>query len=415
MKEPWKKALYVIDILEKKGFEAFIVGGAVRDLLLCKTPVDIDITTSASLSDIKEILPKAKIIGKGNRKSACISIEGVTIDIVSFAHTTLEEDLKRRDFTINAMAMSRCGNIIDPWGGLLDLSARLIRFTESPENRVLEDPARIVRAARLTASMPGFTLAEETNNMCKKHGNLLKKIPPERIGKEILKAFDGKPFTFVDILENLDILNIVIPCLSALKAVNQDPVKHPEGDAFTHSLLCLKTMESLTFDKIMKIASLFHDLGKAVSISDHEAKGAKIARETFMRWSWPQNLTNEVCSLIEWHWAPFRLPETKTAAKLLLTKGSEWIGKLFLLGYADTLAGAGDMERYIRNRETILKILFNLSSGLPISGKDIINLYPALKGEKIGQILDELAEKIATSGPISKLEAIAWLNNKYNH
>ena len=89
MKEPWKKALYVIDILEEKGFEAFIVGGAVRDLLLCKAPVDIDITTSASLNDIKGILPKAKIIGKENRKSACISIEGVTIDIVSFAHTTL--------------------------------------------------------------------------------------------------------------------------------------------------------------------------------------------------------------------------------------------------------------------------------------------------------------------------------------
>lgn len=415
MKEPWENALYIIETLEEKGYQAFIVGGAVRDLLLCKDPLDIDVATSASLKEVASTFPQAKIIGKGTLQCATMSLDNVTLDVVSFADSTLEEDLKRRDFTVNAMAMDKNGKIIDPWGGQNDLCTRQVKFTESPRMRITEDPARIVRAARLVASLPGFTLAEDTKNMCIIHRELLGKVPSERIGKEVLKALSAKTSLFIKILDDLGALKSAIAPLYNLKSISQDPIKHPEGDAFVHSLLCLKHMEDLTHDPLMKAAALFHDIGKALGSSGHEKKGAKMARELFKTWAWPQKLANEVCSLIEWHDLPFTLPETKTVAKLILERGTKWIDKLFLLGYADTLAGSGDLPRYTRNRSETIRFIFNLRHGVPLRGKDLIELFPSLDEKKIGEILGDLAGKIASEGLKNRKDLLRWIEDRYHH
>jgi len=415
MNEPWKSALYVIETLEEKGYQAFVVGGAVRDLLLCRNPLDIDVTTSASLEEVTSTFPKAKVIGKEKLQSATISLGGITIDVASFADGTLEEDLKRRDFTVNAMAMDKNGRVIDPWGGQRDLCTRQIKFTASPEKRVTEDPARIVRAARLSASLPEFTLADETKNVCILHRDLLRKVPSERIGKEVLKALNSETSLFIKILDELNVLKSTIAPLYNLKSIGQDPIKHPEGDAFTHSLLCLEHMEGLTQDPIMKATALFHDLGKGVGPSGHEKKGAKMAKELFKTWAWPQKLVNEVCSLIEWHDLPFTLPETKTVAKLILGRGTKWIDKLFLLGYADTLAGSGDLSRYAKNRAETIRFIFNLRHGVPLRGKDLLFLFPSIEEKKIGEILDDLAGKVASEGPMNREAILCWIRGKYHH
>jgi len=413
MEGPWKKALYVIDTLERKGHRAYVVGGAVRDLLLCRRPVDIDIATSTNLEEVALTFPNAKIVGKGRLQSATISMGTSTIDVVSFTDFSLREELKRRDFTINSMAMDSHGKIIDLWGGFVDLCAKQIRFTQSPKDRIFEDPVRIIRAARMASTLPGFTLDEESYATCRKYAHLLDGIPPERVGKEVLRALAGKTCTFIKTLEALGALKFAIPPLHLLKEIIQDPTKHPEGNAYIHSLLCLKHMEDLTSNPLMKAAALFHDLGKGKNLAEHEKEGAEMAKNLFKSWAWPQKFVDEACSLIEWHWVPFNMPQTKKAAKLTLQKGPSWMEKLFLLGYTDTLAGSSDVSRYLKNREQALKLIFNLRFRLPLSGKDILKLYPSLEGKKVGEILGDLAERIAEEGPLCKAEAAQWIKNKY--
>jgi tRNA nucleotidyltransferase (CCA-adding enzyme) len=190
-------ALAVIESLEKADFKAFIVGGAVRDLVLGLVPKDFDVATDATPQQIREIFPNSPFVGESFGVVLVKGIEVATFRTdknhdgrhcdVEFV-TSLEEDLSRRDFTFNAMAMDKEGNITDPFGGQADLNAGLVRFVGNPEDRLAEDYLRALRAVRF-ASRFEFQLEEKTLAAIQKSAHLIQqKVSPERVFAEFVKS-----------------------------------------------------------------------------------------------------------------------------------------------------------------------------------------------------------------------------------
>jgi tRNA nucleotidyltransferase/poly(A) polymerase len=213
------KAVELMKTLMASKFSAYIVGGAVRDLLLCREPADIDIATTASLAQACALWPESRVVGKPGSESVVLPLAGGVFDIVSFAGGDLSGELRRRDFTINAMALSASGDLEDPWGGAKDLADGIIRGTENPQDRLAEDPLRALRAARLAAGLPGFWIDTVTAVFCRRAASSLKGTVSERIGKEVMKALLEGPSLFLAELENLNLVEAAMPFLSDLRKV----------------------------------------------------------------------------------------------------------------------------------------------------------------------------------------------------
>ena len=158
IKDKLSRSCDVLRLFRENGFEAYIVGGTVRDLILGSRFTDVDIATSAQPKDVMDIFPEAKIVGNEPFCTLVIPQEGWTIEVTPFQGDTLFADLSRRDFTINAMAMNFVGELVDPFGGLQDITKRIIRFTGSPGDRIKEDPIRCIRLFRFASTLKGFSI-----------------------------------------------------------------------------------------------------------------------------------------------------------------------------------------------------------------------------------------------------------------
>lgn len=257
----------------------YLVGGAVRDKLLGKTPKDMDyVLVGGTEEHLLTMFPEAKKVGSGfpvyltnigqvalarREKKIGIGYEGFSVDFGP--EVTLEEDLKRRDLTINAMAMDvETEEVIDPYGGRIDLDSELLRHVSSAFR---DDPLRVYRLARFSATLD-FSIDGETMDMARSISeaeivSLSKKM--DRVRGEFLTAMAGiSPHQFIRALDNIGILHIHFPEIAALKGVPAGPDKyHSEGDALMHTLMVLKETCKLTTDINIRVAALFHDLGKA--------------------------------------------------------------------------------------------------------------------------------------------------------
>lgn len=277
----------LLNKLETNGFEAFIVGGSVRDTLLGKEPSDYDITTNALPEQIEDVFKEFKTIlvgkefgtvvvvqNKGNVEITTYRIEGDYIDgrrpsQVYFSNNIVE-DLKRRDFTINAMAYSEQRGLIDPFGGIEDLEKRIIRTVGNPRERFSEDYLRILRCVRFSTTL-GFEIEEMTLKASKEMGYLLERISAERIRVELFKILLSKqPSYGIKLLYSLNILEIIIPELIESVGFNQHNPHH-ELDVFNH-ILCVVDSTPPIIE--IRLAALFHDIGKPSTFSlDEEGVG----------------------------------------------------------------------------------------------------------------------------------------------
>lgn len=421
MKQEIQVALEWLLALESEGYEGALVGGAVRDLFLGLPITDVDIATSAPLEVILSLWPAAKPVGKPPLQTALLQCGKVPVEFCSYCGFSLDHDLARRDFTVNAMAMTRLGTLVDPMGGEKDLTRRRLRFNGKAANRLDEDPVRAVRLFRFAATLPLFTVAPDSESACRDPGlyRQIEKMPGERIGREVTKALEGDICLFLDMLNGTGLLGAILPELEGLKGIEQDPEKHPEGDAFLHTRLCLNLVQKLTPDPAVRAAALLHDVAKAGYVPQeaghpcfegHEQAGADIVREITRRWAWPQELAETVTSLVRWHRLPCAPWPDSGVARQIRTRGGEWLERLFILGYADVLAGSGRLMPWMENRARALAALFRLEqAGRLVDGTEVMEILGLTGGPRIGEILEQMDEAVARGEISTPAEARAWL------
>ena len=410
-----------VDLLNHEGYEAYLVGGCVRDALLGVSPKDYDITTSALPEQTKEVFREYHVIETGIKHgTVTVVIDHSPIEITTYRvdqkyldhrhpesvvfTSSLKEDLARRDFTINAMAYHPQTGIIDLYGGKEDLKTCTIRCVGDPETRFNEDALRILRALRF-ASRYDSPIDESTEKAMRKCSMLLREISAERIASELNEILCGKGIRRI-LIEETDILGIPIPELLPMKGFDQNNPHHIY-DVLTHTAVAV---ESIPPEKVLRLSALFHDIGKPLSYSvdengvghfyGHAKKSETIAARILKRLKYDNETTDSVLTLVKYH--DLHLEENEKSIKRLLRKiGPEMFDKLILLYRADNLAQAPAyryrQEGFDRLSALAEKVLseeqcFTLKD-LAVNGSDLIRMgYKP--GPKIGVILDKLLTKV---------------------
>ena len=316
-----KDVLFILNKLRESGFEAYIVGGSVRDKLMGIEPHDYDITTSARPEEIKKVFQDYKTVLVGEDfgtvgillnntlyEVTTFRIDGAYInnrkpEKVTFSKN-LTEDLKRRDFTLNAMAMDGDGNLYDPFHGQDDIKNKIIRAVGDPNERIREDALRMMRAIRF-AERFGFFIEEELFDALSLNAGLLKKIAPERIFDEFSKMITGEnPSHYLLLMEETGILDVIFPELKRTVGFVQFSPYH-DKTLFDH-LICV--MDNVKPDLSLRLAALFHDISKVDTISigedgrghfyGHEVLGAEKVEEILKRYRLPNKIIDKVKILI---------------------------------------------------------------------------------------------------------------------
>lgn len=408
MKLP-KEVKFILETLEEKGYEAYVVGGAVRDSLLGLEPFDFDLTTNAMPDEIiKTFNKKVDHIYKIGKDFGTISlvINGKKIEVTTFRtdgeyldyrrpekiefSKKLVDDLKRRDFTINALCFNK--EYIDLVGGLEDLKKKQIKAIGDPNLRFKEDALRILRAIRF-ASKLGFTIESETKKALFENKALLKKIAIERIQEEFNKVLlSDNASRYLE--EYFEIFTIFIPELAVFKGYDQSNPHHKD-DLLVHTL---KVVSLVPSDLVLRLAALFHDLGKPETrkMEDgiaryygHAKIGTDLTSIILKRMKYPKAVIKDVLILIERHM--IRLEEANLK-RLVSRIGLVNTKKLIYLLKADKLSIDRDVSFLNEKLEEVEKLgqeeaVISLKE-LKIDGNDLIKL--GYKDKEIGKVLDFL-------------------------
>ena len=408
---------FIIKKLEENGYEAFAVGGCVRDTILGREPKDWDITTSALPQKVKEIFRRTLDTGL-QHGTVTVMLKHIGYEVTTYRidgeykdsrhpesvefTTNLIEDLKRRDFTINAMAYNSKYGVVDAFDGIGDLQRKVIKCVNDPEERFTEDALRMLRAVRFSAQL-GFEIEEKTEKAIKKLAPTLEKISAERICAELEKLIlSDNPDKLIEAY-NLGITKVVLPEFDAMMECKQDTPYH----MYNVGEHTIKVMENVEKTRVMRFAALLHDVAKPVCRTvdekgiyhyhGHPAKGAQMAHAIFRRLKFDCDTMDRVCRLITWHDDNPPLDEA-SVRKAVHRAGIEQYPALFLVKRADILAKskAGQKEKlayvdaYERMYEEIRRRGDCLTlKELAVSGKDLISagIKP---GKQIGEILNTL-------------------------
>jgi poly(A) polymerase len=281
----------ICETLQRNGHQAFLVGGCVRDLLLGREPADYDVSTDASPERVLELFPPSIGVGaqfgvvlvpRGAEKVEVATFrrdvgysDGRHPDQVEYA-ATAEEDVSRRDFTINGLLMRHdTGEVLDYVGGRADLNAHLIRCIGDPERRFTEDKLRMLRAVRFSARFD-YAIEQKTFEAIQRHAAEIHSVSAERIREELSKLLsEGSARRSFDLLDKTGLLQQVLPEISALKGVAQPPEHHPEGDVWTHTLLMLEGLPTET-PRTLAWGVLLHDVGKPITFRPVSVTGDRI-------------------------------------------------------------------------------------------------------------------------------------------
>lgn len=314
-------AIQIAAQLRERGFQSWLVGGSVRDLLLGREPKDYDIATNARPNQLLEIFPRAQLVGA---QFGVVLVEGVEVATFRSDHsyqdgrhpsevrfeTDPKQDVLRRDFTINALLLDPAnlhGAVIDFVGGLDDLRAHLIRAIGDPEQRFEEDHLRMLRAIRFAARF-GFEIEPGTLAAIQKLHQRIARVSPERIRDELVRILtEGSPRRGFELLDSSGLLKDILPEVAAMKGVEQPPEFHPEGDVWTHTLIMLEGLRDPT--PTLALGVLLHDVGKPgtfrvadrIRFDGHVELGERIARDILTRLKFSNAEIDQVIALIANH------------------------------------------------------------------------------------------------------------------
>ncbi len=418
-----KEVKNILSELKKAGFEAYIVGGCVRDFLLQKEPKDWDVTTNAKPQEIQKVFPDSfytnefltVTVKTDSKKPELSDIEITTYrtesgysdkrhpDKLSYAKN-LNDDLARRDFTINALAMSDDKKIIDLFDGQKDLKNKIIRTVGNPEERFSEDALRMLRAVRF-ATVLNFKIEEKTAGAIKNNSIWLEAVSKERIRDEFIKIIEAeKAADGIDLLRELNLLKYIIPELLENYGVSQN--KHHIYDCYEHAVKSLEYTAKKKLNIYVRLAALFHDIakprvkageGENATFYNHEIVGAKMAFQILNRLKFSKKEIEKITKLVRYHLFYYNVGEVTESSirRLVKNVGPENINDLMQLRMADRIgSGVPKAEPYKLRH---LKYLIEKVSKDPISvkmlkinGNDLMELLEEKPGPKIGQILDAL-------------------------
>lgn len=425
--------------------KGYIVGGAIRDILLGLKPKDVDFATNISYETLKTLFSEYTPKETGKSFGVLrIRINNIDYEIAKFRKDNYEEkdglkiileekkvsfvndirnDLARRDFTINAIAYNQKAGIIDLYNGQKDIENRIINFVGKSEERIIEDPLRVLRAFRFMSRLK-FSLSENTVEAIKKQKELLKNIPEERITMEFSKLLLGENIKNTLILmKNIGVLELIIPEFKVTYDFNQcNP--HHNLDLFDH---IINVVSKVPADLELRYSALLHDIAKPVvqtfdekgiaHYKTHEIVGADMARDILTRMKLPAKLIDTVVEIIKKHMVLYKDVTDKKFNKLLSEMGYDNLWRLIEHSIADNSSKNNEVvstendlhERLKRAVEKQMQITVN---DLTVNGKDLIEL--GFNGKEIGEIKKELLDKyLSEEIKNEKEEMLEYVKEKY--
>jgi len=434
-----KEVKEIIKALESAGFEAYAVGGCVRDFILGREPSDWDITTNAKPEEIQKIFEKsvyendfgtvAVNTESENENLKIIEITTFRVeekytdkrhpDIVKFT-AKIEDDLSRRDFTINAIAYDG-KKFVDPFEGQKDLKNKIIRAVGNPDKRFNEDALRLMRAVRFAVQL-GFSIESETERAVKKNSGDLVAISKERVRDEFSKIIMSENAKMgIEMLHEFGLLKHIMPELEEGWKVGQN--KHHIYTVWEHNLLSLDWAANHDYKLENRIASLLHDVGKPKTkrgegtdstFYNHEVVGAKITAKILERLKFPKKIIEKVVLLVRYHLFYYNVEEVTESSVRRLVKnvGPENIDDLLEVRIADRKgSGVPKAEPYkLRHLRAIIEKVSRDPISvkmLKINGDDLMKILKIEPGPKIGYILNILLDEVLDDPQKNKKEYLS--------
>lgn len=412
-----EKVNTIIQTLQAHGYEAYAVGGCVRDSLLGREPGDWDITTSASPEETKRLFARTVdtgiqhgtvtvLLGKEGFEVTTYRIDGKYEDSrhpteVIFTRN-LREDLLRRDFTINAMAYNDTEGIVDIFGGMEDLKRKVIRCVGNAKERFGEDALRIMRGVRFAAQL-GFSLEEETKAAMEELAPTLEKISAERIQTELVKLLVSDSPELIREAYQLGITAVILPEFDEMMRTGQE-TKYHRYDVGEHTVQAVCNVPP---DKVLRLTMLLHDVAKpemktvdedgTAHFKGHDIRGEQKAKEILRRLKFDNDTIHKVTKLVRWH--DYRMPAEKKNVRKAMGKISAELFPMYLLvKRADILAHSMyRREEELENLSGLRKCYEEIIADnecvslkqLAVTGTDLIGI--GMKpGKQIGEVLNEL-------------------------
>ena len=415
----------IINFLEKfkkNNFQVYIVGGAVRNLLLKKEITNWDFTTNATPEQVLKLFKDAYY--NNTYGTVSIPIGNLIFEVTPFRKEgeykdfrhpeklewakTIDEDLSRRDFTINAMAYDG-KKIVDPYKGQKDLKNKLIKAVGDPDKRFNEDALRLIRGVRF-ASQLGFFIDEKTRSSIEKNSSLITKISWERIRDEFLKILgSGHPSEGVIFLKNTGLLTFILPEVDICFTIPQkSPKRHHVYDAGTHLVMSLKHCPSK--DAITRFATLIHDTGKAqtfrrddktglITFYNHEVVGKKLAEKIADRFKLSNKQKDKLVKLVQFHqFTVSEIQTDKAVRRFIRNVGKEYLNDIIDLRFGDRIGSGARptswrFDLFRKRLEKVQKQPFQIKD-LKINGNDVMKILKLKPGPKIGEILKKIFDQV---------------------
>ena len=425
----------ILNKLNKCG-KGYIVGGAIRDILLELKPKDVDFATNLSYETLKTLFSEYTPKETGKSFGVLrIRINNIDYEIAKFREDIygkekkvsfvddIRNDLARRDFTINAMAYNQKEGIIDLYNGQKDIENRIINFIGNAEERIIEDPLRVLRSFRFMSRL-NFSLSENTIEAIKKQKDLLKNIPEERITMEFSKLLLGENIkNTLTLMKDTGVLELIIPEFKATYDFNQcNP--HHNLDLFNH---IINVVSKVPADLELRYSALLHDIAKPIvqtfdekgiaHYKTHEIVGADMARDILARMKLPVKLIDTVVEIIKKHMVLYKDITDKKFNELLSEMGYDNLWRLIEHSIADNSSKNNEVvstendlhERLKRAVEKQMQVRVN---DLAVNGKDLIEL--GFTGKEIGEIKKELLDKyLSEEIQNNKEEMMEYVKEKY--
>ncbi|MCL4367419.1 CCA tRNA nucleotidyltransferase [Patescibacteria group bacterium] len=416
-----------MDKITNNGFQVFVVGGAVRDLIMQRPVDDWDFTTDARPDDIVQMFPQS--FYDNNFGTVGVKIEDDHQETI-FEITTMRkegqyqdsrhplevswtnkigEDLARRDFTINALALSTQGNIIDPYTGQEDLHRKIVRAVGHPQDRFQEDALRLIRAIRIATQL-GFDIESNTYQAIKQNAQLISNIAPERIREELFKLLESaNPYIGIKELQETGILDILFPELTRCFGIQQEGPKHTRiYDIGEHSVEALKFTPST--DPLVRLATLLHDIGKPdtynidqtgnVTFYNHDLVGGRLILQIAKRFNLSKKQTDKLYRLVRWHLFTVDDKQTDAAIRRFIKNvGKENINDMIALRIGDRLGGGTQnpvswrMEKFRSRINQVLQKPFSITD-LQVDGQDVMSILNIPPSRKVGEVLKMLFQEV---------------------
>lgn len=433
----------IIDTLNSHGYQAYIVGGCVRDSIMGRKPSDWDIATNAVPAEVKSIFKNTVdtgikhgtvmiVLGKGSYEVTTYRVDGEYLDgrrpeSVRFT-SSIREDLSRRDFTINSIAFNPTKGIEDPYKGIDDINAKIIRAVGNPEERFHEDALRMLRAVRFSAQL-GFQIEENTLRSIEQNSHLIRNISSERIRDELTRMLmSDNPFAFT-LLMDTKLLKYTLPEFENCFLTVQNNPYH----VYNVAIHTLNSVANIEKDKVLRWTMLLHDIGKpSVKTTDknsidhfynHPMQSVRLAKYILNRLRFDNKSTNRILRLVRYHDIDLR-PDAKAIRKAIHKTGDDIFPDLLKVIKADKKAqNPKFFEERAKMIDEIKEIYEDIKSKgqctslkeLAINGHDLISLG-FKQGKEINKTLNILLEKVIDNPELNNKDTlIGLIRQRHSH